>query len=171
MQLIGCLGAGLDRRALGHAQHADRFHTAVGGLGGTKGFTGLDCPGGSDRVDGVGLAMATPGAPVGPVDLDHDEALLAQPAGQPCTPTAGALDPDAVNDPELRCPLDEFVESAGGGRDSDCAEMAAELVERCGDVGVGVGIDSERDERLGFWHGGHGRLLSCVWLVDGATDR
>jgi hypothetical protein len=38
--------------------------------------------------------------------------------------------------------------------------MAAELIECCGDVGVGMGIDPERDERLGLWHGGHGRLLS-----------
>jgi hypothetical protein len=45
--------------------------------------------------------------------------------------------------------------------------MATELIECRGDVGIGMGIDPERDEHLGFWHGRHGRLLSFAWLADG----
>lgn len=47
------------------------------------------------------LAVTATDAPVGPVDLDNDEALVAQPTRQPRTPPAGALDTDTVDDPEL----------------------------------------------------------------------
>jgi len=48
----------------------------------------------------------------------------------------------------------------GGGHDGDRAEMATKLIERRGDVGIGVGINPGRDERLGRWHRGNGRLPS-----------
>jgi hypothetical protein len=76
-----------------------------------------DRPGGSDRVNGVGLAVTAAGAPAGPVDLDNEQALLTQPASQPRTPTPGALDTDTVDDPEVRRPRDELMEPAGDGRD------------------------------------------------------
>jgi hypothetical protein len=65
---------------------------------------------------------------------------------QPRTPAAGPFDPDAIDHTELRRPLDELGEAAGRGRDRDRAQFAAEMVQRGSDMGVGVGVDPERDQ-------------------------
>ncbi len=45
------------------------------------------------------------------------------------------------------------------------AKLTTEMIQRRGYVDVGVRVDAQRDEHLGLWHGGHGRLLSCQWVM------
>jgi hypothetical protein len=77
---------------------------ALGVFGDSQCLVGLHRPGGGERVDGVGLAVAA-GPPVGPVDLDHDQALLAHPAGQ----SGHQLSPAAAADRDTEA----FVTGAG----------------------------------------------------------
>jgi hypothetical protein len=70
------------------------------------------------------------------------------------------VDPDAVDDAERRRPLDKLFEAAGGCRHRDRAELAAQVIQRRGDVRVSVGVDPECDQHRDFWHGRHRRLLS-----------
>ena len=98
--LVGGLAAGLDRCPVGHLQGADGLHDPIPGLRGAGGLTGLHRPGGGACVGRVGLAVTAPRTAVGPIDLDHDQPLGVQPAGQPGTPAAGALDPEPVDDPK-----------------------------------------------------------------------
>jgi hypothetical protein len=90
-QRVGGLGAGLEGALAGHAQHPQHLHGARAGLGRSGLIAGLDGAGGGVSVDGVGLALAPAGGPVGSVDLDHLDALGAQVAGQPSAVAAGPL--------------------------------------------------------------------------------
>ena len=63
-ELVERGGAGLDRAAAGHLQHADGFDRAGAEFGHGGGPSGQHRPGGCDRVDRVGLAQA---ATLGPV--------------------------------------------------------------------------------------------------------
>jgi hypothetical protein len=58
-------------------QRAEHLHLAVGGLGGSGGRAGLHGSGCGVRVEGVVVALAPLGSPVGPVDLDDDLAVGA----------------------------------------------------------------------------------------------
>jgi hypothetical protein len=90
------------------------------------------------RVQGVGLALASSGGPVGPVDLDDDLAVGAQPARKPSAVAAGAFHADAVNGAQRARPGKQRGVAGGGGGDRPGVEQPAGLVERGGDVGVGV---------------------------------
>src|SRR6266545_6452114 len=74
---------GLGRRAARQPQRTDHLHLAVGGLGLPGRGAGLDRPGGRDRVQVVGLALASPGGPVGPVDLDDQLAVARSQRASP----------------------------------------------------------------------------------------
>ena len=79
----------------GHPQRTDRLDRAGAGLRGAAGLAGQRRPGGGDRVDRVGLALAPAGLAVGPVDLDHLDAARSAGTGParrrsapvPSTPT------------------------------------------------------------------------------------
>jgi hypothetical protein len=86
--------------------------------------------------------MAPPGALLG---RSTSMTTMPRAASQPRTPAAGALDPDAVNHPELRRPLHELDKPAGGGRDRSRAKLAAQVIQRRSHARVGVGVDPERD--------------------------
>jgi hypothetical protein len=104
--------------------------------------------------------MTSPRAPVGPVHLDHDQALIAQPTPQPRTPAARAFRADPVDDPEPARPREQLAEARHRGRGTQRAKLTTEMIQRRRYMNLGVGIDAQRDEQLGLWHGEHCRLLS-----------
>jgi hypothetical protein len=72
---------------------------------------------------------------------------------EPGTVAAGALHADPVH-ASLRGRSGKQRSVAGrGGGDRAGAEQPAGLVKRGGDVGVGVSVDAEGDERRGVWRG------------------
>jgi hypothetical protein len=99
-ELVAGGGAGLERAAAGHAQRADGLHAAIAPLGGACGRASQRGPCRCLGVDGIGLALAAAGAPIGPVDLHNGQVLLAQVAQQPGAVGPGALDADALQLPE-----------------------------------------------------------------------
>jgi hypothetical protein len=80
--LVKRLDLGRLRRAFRHYQCPDRFHVPVASLGRSELSFTLRRPGCLDRIDHVGLALATPLLAVRPVDLDHRHAGPAQVARQ-----------------------------------------------------------------------------------------
>jgi hypothetical protein len=110
---------------------------------------------------GSDLPYPAPRTAVGPVHLDDDQPLGVQPAGQPGTPTAGALDPEPVDDPERRRPREQPPIAARGGLHRDRAKVTAELIERNPSMGVGMGVDPDGDQQLGVVAWWSCPLLSC----------
>jgi hypothetical protein len=97
-------------------------------------------PGRLDRVDGVGLAVATAGLPVGPVDLDHRHVHRPQEAGQACPVGAGALDTDPAQRAERTEPFVQLDEPGRCRRERLDTEHAAVGVNHGGDMNVEVGV-------------------------------
>ena len=95
VDLVDRLSAGFERRAPGDAQHPDRLHQAVAGLGHSGGFAAEGGPSRGFGVDGVGLAAAPSRLAVGAVHLHHADALAGEAARQAGTVAAGALHADA----------------------------------------------------------------------------
>jgi hypothetical protein len=152
VELVGGLGAGLDRRAAGHAQRPDHLDLAVTGLGHARGGACEHGPGGGLGVDRVGLAAASAGRPVGAVDLEHDLAVGMQEAQQPRGVGAGAFDAEALDLAQPACPGEQLPVAAGGGGHRGGGEQAAELVDRGGDVQLAVAVDPDRDQAVWRWH-------------------
>ncbi len=75
---------------------------AGAGLGGDGDLAGLHRPCGGLGVQRVGLAVAAPSGPVGPVDLEHDLACCGKEAGKSGAVGAGALDPQVSTWPSPR---------------------------------------------------------------------
>lgn len=93
--LVGGLGAGLDRRTAREPQHPHALHRPTTGLGSPGGVTVERGAGGGFGVNGVGLAAPTATLPVGPVHLDDGDAFLGEVAGQAGPVGPGAFHPDA----------------------------------------------------------------------------
>ena len=91
--------------------------------------------------------MPAAGRPVGPVDLEHDLALIAKEAGQGGAVAAGALHTPGVDLAEPPGLGEQVPVAGGGGRDADHGQAAAECVLGVGDVDVQVGIDPDGDAR------------------------
>ncbi len=136
---LGPLGAG---RALGDHQRADRLHGAVAALRRAAGPAGLGGPGGADRIQRVGFALAAPVLAVGAVDLHDPDAGRGDVAGQPGAVTAGALDPDQAHRPEPAQPAQQPAVAGGGSGELLHAEQPADRIQRRGHVHVGVGVHS-----------------------------
>ena len=92
---------------------ANHLDLAIAGLGLDDGLSGLDRPGGGLGIERIGLARASPGRPVGAVDLDHDLAVGGQEAGQPSAVAAGALHPPATGSPSRRAQARSWLYPAG----------------------------------------------------------
>jgi hypothetical protein len=133
--------ADADLAVLGHRQpkRAEHLHLAVGGLGDPHGRAGLHSSGGRVRVEGVVFALAPSGSPVGPVDLDDDLAVGAQPARQPSAVAASALHTDPVDAAKRARPGKQRGVASRGGRDRTGAKQPAGVVEHGSDMGLGMG--------------------------------
>jgi len=127
-------------------QRADRLDLAVASLRGPcrlSGQRGACC---AERVERVGLALGSAGGAIGAVDLDHGDPGGVKVAGEPGAVAAGPFDPDALNGPETHEPVRE------GGVAGRCrgerldSELAADRVERGGNVNVEVGVDTAGDD-------------------------
>ena len=85
--------------------------------------------------------MSASGAAVGPVDLDHLEAVGVGEAGQAGAVGASALDPDPGHRPEAFGPGDQGDIAAGRSRESLGAKQPPGLVDDRGHMGLQVGVD------------------------------
>jgi hypothetical protein len=92
--LVGGLGAGLDGRAPGQAQHTDGLHRPVPGLGCPRRLTVERGSGGGLGVGGVGLAPPATQLAVGSVDLDHLHLRPGQVTSEPGSVAARAFNAD-----------------------------------------------------------------------------
>ena len=126
-------------------QHPDRFHVAVGGLGHPLGPAAQRRPGRLDGVDGVGLAVAAAGLPVGAINLDHRHPSAAQEAGQPSPVGARALDTDPDHRAEAAQPGVQLGEPGGGRRERFDTQHAAVAVDGGGDMNVEVSVHPTSD--------------------------
>jgi hypothetical protein len=88
--------AGLHRPPPGHPQRPDRLHAPIAALGNPGRRAGQRGPGSCLGVDGIRLALTTPGTSVRPVDLHHGHACLAQVSQQSSAISAGSLHPDPL---------------------------------------------------------------------------
>ena len=91
---------------VGH-QRPDRLHRAVPALGPAGGPAGLRGPGGADRVQRIGFALAPPVLPVGAVHLHDLDVSPGQVPAQARSVAARSLDADYGDVPELRQPAQQ----------------------------------------------------------------
>ncbi len=111
--------------------------------------------------------MVAPGLTVGPVGLDHFDALATQESGQPHPIGTGTLDTDLLHLAELLEPGQQSLEAGGIGVEGLRADEAAQWVECRGDMGVEVGVDTTRDAG-GSFYDGHGHPF-LPYTVEGGT--
>jgi hypothetical protein len=97
------------------------------------------------RRQGVGLALAPAGGPVGPVDLEDLLAVGAQEAGQRGAVAAGPLDPERGDFAELPRPVQQVLVASRAGGHQRAGNTPAELVTRGCDVHLAVGVDPDSD--------------------------
>jgi hypothetical protein len=136
LQLVGHLATGNDRRLACNPQHTDHLHVPGTRLRCDRGLAGEDLAGRGFGIDRVGLADVAAKLAVRPVDLDHRDATLTQPAAQAGAVRAGPLDPDGVDRAELAGPAVQLSEPGRGGGELELVESASELVERDRDVNL-----------------------------------
>jgi hypothetical protein len=139
------LGAGLDRRGSGQAEHAQHLHRPVAGLGRAVRTPGQDGVGGGERVDGVGFAVAAAGSTVGAVDFHHGDAVAAQASGQRGAIAASAFHSRTVQHSETTRPDQQPPVAGGGGGEFGAGKRHAQDGDDRGDVDVLVGVDTEDD--------------------------
>ena len=137
------------------------FHGSVVGLRDHRGLVTDHCPGGSDSVDHVGLAVRAAHLPVRPAHLNHLDLLRGQMPGQPGTVGPGALHPDGLNLAEAGQEGQQVAVAGRGGRERLRAKHLAQPVTRGGDVDVGVGVHTADDNLRGQCHSGHAGPLSA----------
>jgi hypothetical protein len=113
-------------------------------------------------VDRVGLAFEPAGVAVRSVDLNHLQASSTEMGADPCPVRSGALDPNDHDHAERSSPCLELAVPCRGGVEAGVAEPAADLIDRGGDVGVGVRVDPDRDRhrQRGVWN--HRVVVSSV---------
>ena len=168
VDLVGGLGAGLDRGAPRHRDHPDRLHGPVGALGHAHRGTVERGPGRGLGVDGVGLAPPAAHLAVGSVDLDYGDACGAEMAGEPGAVGAGALHPDAGQRPERAHPAQHLLIAACVGVEAGGAQQPRRGVYDRGDMGVFVGVDPAEDLGPVRCHNGDASCWSSdVWGTTG----
>src|SRR5581483_2024221 len=91
------------------AHHLD---VAVRGLGDRSRLPCEHCAGGRFGIQGVGLAVGAPRAPVATVDLDNAVSGAPRRAGEPRAVAAGAFDPERFDAAELLSPADQLPVAA-----------------------------------------------------------
>ena len=137
---------------------------AVGGLGDPVGAAAERRPSSLHCVDGVGLAVAAPGLPIGSIHLDHHHPTAAQMASQTGPIGASALDTDPTQRTEADQPGVQVGEPGARRRERLHTEHTTVAVERGGDMDIEVGVDPTGDRaRL---YDGHGHPFS-VQVVKG----
>ena len=142
--LVGCLGAGLDRAAAGHAEHTDRLDAAIARFGFGGGVAAQRCACCGLGVDGVGLA-APPCLAVGAVDLDDLDAGGGETAGEASPVGSGSFHPYTHQRAERAHPVQQLLIAAGVGIEAGAAQQPPHGVDDRGDVGVFVGVDPAED--------------------------
>ena len=104
------------------------------------------------RPDRVALALTPAGCPVGPVDLDHLEAVGTSEANQASPIGAGAFHADALHRPEVFGPGDQGDIAAGRGRERLGGKQPPGVIQDRGHVQVQVGVDPDGDGCGWGWH-------------------
>ena len=145
VDLVDRLSAGFERRAPGDAQHPDRLHQAVAGLGHSGGFAAERGPSRGFGVDGVGLAAAPSRLAVGAVHLHHADALAGEAARQAGAVAAGALHADAHQLAPGSQPGEQFAIAGARRRERFGAQQAPRRIDGGGDVVVAVGVHAADD--------------------------
>ena len=100
-------------------QHPQRLHRPGLGLGDADPPAIQRCPGGVDRVQLVILAVAAPLAPVGPINLPHDDPGIDQVPADPGAVAAGAPRPDRCHLIGTQPAHQGPVAGPGGGETAD----------------------------------------------------
>ena len=152
VDLVGGLGACLDRRSAGHRQHPDRLDGPVAcfGLGvGVAVQRGACCGGG---VDSVGLAPTAAGLAVGAVDLQHPCPASGETARQARPVGAGPLDADGLDGPVGLHPGEQMVIALRVGGERGRSQRPSQAVHDGGHMGVLVRVDPADDGGLILWH-------------------
>src|SRR6266545_1508870 len=143
LQLVDCLGTGLERRCLGQLEHADHLHRPVTGLGRGAGTAGQDRLGGGFRVDGVGLAAPAARGLVREVNLDHLDAGASQMAGQRGAVGAAAFHTGTAQRAEAAGPRQQLAVANGGGWERLTCHEHAQRGDHRADVAVLVRINAQ----------------------------
>ena len=152
VDLVGGLGACLDRRSAGHRQHPDRLDGPVAcfGLGvGVAVQRGACCGGG---VDSVGLAPTAAGLAVGAVDLQHPCPASGETARQARPVGAGPLDADGLDGPVGLHPGEQMIIALRVGGERGRSQRPSQAVHDGGHMGVLVRVDPADDGGLILWH-------------------
>jgi hypothetical protein len=150
---------------VGHEQHPDRFHVAVGGLRQSVRPATQRRSRRLDGVDAVGLAVLAAGLTIGATDLDHHHPSGSQEASQPGPVCSGALDPDPIEVAEAAQPGVQLDEPSRRRRERLDTKHATVSVERGGNVSVEVGVNPASD-RTCLYDDGHRHPFSLK-LVKG----
>ena len=148
VQLVGSLGARLHRRSAGYAQHAEHLHRTVLGLGLAQDRSGLYRARSGLGVERIGLARQPASPPAGADHFDDVDVLAAQVASQASAVGTSALDAELVDNTQAASLLQHAPVSVTAGRDVDGIQLATELIQRGGDMGVQVGVHPDRDHDL-----------------------
>ena len=103
--------------------------------------------------------------PVRARHLDHRDILSGEVTGQARTPRAGAFDTDRDDLTEGAQPAQQLPVAGRGRRELCGAEHPAEIVERGGEVGVLVGVDTAGDAPRCICHRGHSHPFIELWMA------
>src|SRR5829696_3553736 len=131
-ELVGGLGAGLDRAAAGDDQTAQLTDDAVAVLGDGVGLASQHGPGGMLGIQGIVLADPAPPGPVGPIDLPDRDAVGQQVAGQAVAKAAGAFHSGGDRLAVLAGPGQQPGVAGVAGREAGRGQMTAEGIQRDG---------------------------------------
>ncbi|WP_260861340.1 hypothetical protein, partial [Mycobacterium simulans] len=86
--------------------------------------------------------------PAGANHFDDIDVLPAQVTVQASAEGASALDAELVDNTQAASPLQQAPVPGTAGRDVDGVQLATELIQRHGDMGVQVGVHPDRDHDL-----------------------
>src|SRR6202165_5387817 len=89
--------------------------------------------------------MSATGATIRSIDLNDLAASVDQEPSQASAVRAGSLDTKCCHRTKRVRPLEQLRVTTGARPDLEAPQHAPERVERCGDVKVGVGVDSHHD--------------------------
>jgi hypothetical protein len=125
------------------------------------------CPRRFDRVELVGLAVATSFLPVGTIDLDYGHTRRGEVASQPGAVGAGAFHPDPLERTERAEPTRQRVISLRRRRERLHAQHGAVRIDRGCDMHLQVRIDTPDNRARGIYDGHLPSLLSLNWARGG----
>jgi hypothetical protein len=148
MDLIRSLGPSFYRRLPGHTEDPDCFDRPFTFFWQSLCLTRLDSSSSGFGIEGVGLALEPSTLTIGAQDLDHGDVIASQVSAQASAPGASSLDSNLLENSEgfqpfVKVPISDTVSGKRFG-----PEQTAELIERCSDVKVLVGIDAPGDHDI-----------------------